>query len=89
MRKAKWLLPIGGISVLGAIGLLWFTVLLSHQHEAPLRRPPPVCWHHRNSPLGMPCFIAIALDAMGHRLLAQRKGHHCSQGSMSRAIIAM
>jgi mono/diheme cytochrome c family protein len=35
MWKAKWLLPIGGISVLGAIGLLWFTGLLSHQHEAP------------------------------------------------------
>jgi mono/diheme cytochrome c family protein len=33
MRKAKWLLPIGGIAVLGAIGLLWFTGLLSDQHD--------------------------------------------------------
>lgn len=35
MRKGKRLLPIGGISVLGALGFLWFTGLLSHQHEAP------------------------------------------------------
>jgi mono/diheme cytochrome c family protein len=35
MRKAKWLLPIGGISTLGALGLLWFTGILSHQHESP------------------------------------------------------
>jgi mono/diheme cytochrome c family protein len=35
MRKAKWLLPISGILVLGAISLLWFTDLLSHQHEPP------------------------------------------------------
>ena len=35
MRRAKWLLPIGGIAVLGTIGLLWFTGLLSDQHEVP------------------------------------------------------
>ena len=35
MRRAKWLLPIGGIAVLGALGLLWFTGRLSHQQEVP------------------------------------------------------
>jgi mono/diheme cytochrome c family protein len=35
MRKAKWPLLIGGMLVVGAIGLLWFTGFLIHQHQAP------------------------------------------------------
>jgi mono/diheme cytochrome c family protein len=35
MLKAKWLVPIGGMAVLVAIGLLWLTGILSSQREAP------------------------------------------------------
>ena len=41
MRKAKWLLPIGGMAALGAIGLLWFMGALGHQHESSAVRPSP------------------------------------------------
>jgi mono/diheme cytochrome c family protein len=39
MRKAKWLLPIGGLAALGAIGFLWFTGVLSRQHASPTVQP--------------------------------------------------
>jgi mono/diheme cytochrome c family protein len=39
MRRAKWLLPIGGIVVLGTIGCLWFTGVLSRQHASPTVQP--------------------------------------------------
>jgi mono/diheme cytochrome c family protein len=44
--KAKWLVPIGGIAVLGAIGSLWLTGTLSLQRKPPsvqlsTRKPVP------------------------------------------------
>ena len=39
MLKAKWLVPIGGLAVLGAIGFLWLTGTLSFQREAPSVSP--------------------------------------------------
>jgi mono/diheme cytochrome c family protein len=35
MLKAKWLVPIGGMAVLGAIGFLWLIGTLSFQRESP------------------------------------------------------
>jgi len=39
MLKAKWLVPVSGIAVLGAIGLLWLTGTLSFQRESPSGQP--------------------------------------------------
>ena len=39
MLKAKWVLSIGGIAVLVAIGLLWLTGTLSFQREPPSVQP--------------------------------------------------
>jgi mono/diheme cytochrome c family protein len=39
MLQAKWLLSIGGIAVLGAIGILGLTGSLSFQREAPSVQP--------------------------------------------------
>jgi mono/diheme cytochrome c family protein len=39
MLKAKWLVPIGGMAVLGAIGFLWLTGTLSFQRESPSIQP--------------------------------------------------
>jgi mono/diheme cytochrome c family protein len=40
MLKPKWVLSIGGIAILVATGLLWFTGNLSFQREAPSVQPP-------------------------------------------------
>ena len=39
MLKAKWVLSLGGIAVLVAIGVLWLTGTLSSQREAPSVSP--------------------------------------------------
>jgi mono/diheme cytochrome c family protein len=39
MLQAKWVLSIGGIAVLVAIGLLWLTGTLSFQREPPSVQP--------------------------------------------------
>jgi mono/diheme cytochrome c family protein len=39
MLRAKWLLSIGGIAILGAIGLLWLTGTLTSQRQTPSVQP--------------------------------------------------
>ena len=39
MLKGKWLVPIGGLVILGAIGLWWLIGHFAHQHESTTVRP--------------------------------------------------